>query len=78
MNDERLHDDFRLIMYVSFQSRKEAIALPLMEGLSNLTQTKGFNGKFRLLTRFSEDNEPRWDSNFIEEQLQSLTKSKGP
>jgi len=31
--DETFHDDFKLVMFVGFQSREDAIALPILEGL---------------------------------------------
>lgn len=32
-DDERFDDDFKMVMFVGFQSRKDGIALPLLEGL---------------------------------------------
>ena len=36
-NDEELfHDDFKLVMFVGFQNRKDGIALPILDGLKEL------------------------------------------
>lgn len=40
-SDERFDDGFQLVLFASFQSRQDAIALPLLEGLSKLVQAKG-------------------------------------
>ena len=38
-SDEKFHDDFKLVMFVGFQSRKDAIALSLLEGLSHIVKS---------------------------------------
>ena len=32
-NEEKLHDNFKLIFYTSFQNKADSIALPILEGL---------------------------------------------
>ena len=64
-SEELLHDDFNLVFYASFQSRADAIALPLLEGLQQLTKKKGCEAKFTLVIRFSDEKMPRWDNDFI-------------
>lgn len=39
--DETFHDDFKLVMFVGFQSREDAIALPILEGLKQLVDKAG-------------------------------------
>jgi hypothetical protein len=68
-DDERFHDDFKLVMFVGFQSRKDAIALPLLEGLQKIVAKQNCANKFRLFFRFSDQKSPRWDANFIKKQL---------
>lgn len=63
--DERFHDDFKLVMFVGFQSRKDAIALPLLEGLEKIVAKQSNATKFRLFFRFSDQKSPRWDAKFI-------------
>lgn len=53
-NDEKFHEDFKLVMFVGFQSRKEAIALPLLEGLQKIVAKQNCESKFRLFFRFSD------------------------
>jgi hypothetical protein len=59
---------FKFVLYASFPSRKDAIALELLEGLSNVTKTLGLNN-FHLELRFSNENRisrnNRWDRDFI-------------
>jgi len=69
--DERFHPDFKLVMFVGSQSRKDAIALPLLEGLQDLVNRKGTPDKFRLYFRFSDQKSPRWDKNFIQDNLET-------
>ena len=34
--DERFHEDFKLVAYIAFHSKKDIIGLPLIEGLLEL------------------------------------------
>jgi hypothetical protein len=65
-HESSLLDDkyFKFVFYVSFQSRKDSIALDLMEGLQNLC-TKFKRTNFELYIRLSNKESPRWDDSFI-------------
>lgn len=70
------------MLFASFQSRGDAIALPLLEGLAKLVNAKGVPQRFKLVLRLSSANKSapvhparRWDSNFIKEQLETYSKS---
>ena len=59
---------FKFVLYASFPSRKDAIGLDLLEGLSHVTKSFGLNN-FHLELRFSNENRisrnNRWDRDFI-------------
>lgn len=59
--ESMLNDDFKLIVFVSFQSREEAIALELLESMAELNK-KLVNDLFELRSRISTEPEcgPRW------------------
>jgi len=65
------------VLFASFQSREDAIALPLLEGLAKLVAARGVPQRFKLVLRLSSKTKsaPRWDSNFIKEQLETYSKS---
>lgn len=65
------------MLFASFQSREDAIALPLLEGLAKLVAARGVPQRFKLVLRLSSKTKsaPRWDSNFIKEQLETYSKS---
>ena len=52
--DERFHDDFKLVMFVGFPSKKDSIALPLLYGLEKIVAHKKKPTKFRLFIRFHD------------------------
>jgi predicted ferric reductase len=58
---QKLNGKFILKMYASFPSRKEAIALELLESVKS--------PKFELFLRFSDEKSPRWDHKFIDNQI---------
>jgi len=72
--DEKFHDDFKLVMFVGFQSRKDAIALSILEGLQHIVKTLQVPNKFRLFFRFSDQKSPRWNTDFIKKQLEIYQK----
>jgi hypothetical protein len=52
---------FRLILYVSFDNRREALALELMQGLYEVTHSLGLSN-FDLVIRISSEKAgSRWD-----------------
>ena len=60
---------FRFILYVSFENRKDALALEIIEGLYEITQKKGLKN-FDLVIRLSSEKAgSRWDGNFIKRQF---------
>ena len=65
-NPERISNEFKLRLYVSFQSRKDALGLELLEALAAYCKQKG-RDNFELNVRISnEGTQPRWDAEFIE------------
>lgn len=60
---------FRFILYVSFENRKDALALELLEGLYEISQKKGLKN-FDLIIRLSSEKAgSRWDADFIKRQF---------
>ncbi len=56
---------FKFVLYASFASREDAVALELLEGLKEINQTLGLRN-FHLELRFSNDGMgQRWDRDFI-------------
>lgn len=49
------------------------MALPLLEGLQKLVTKRGYEDKFQLVIRFSDDQAPRWDKEFLKQQLTKHT-----
>lgn len=73
--DSKLHlQNFRFILFMSFQSRDEACGLDLCLGLQQLCDKYGFSN-FDLRLRFSDRKDPRWDEPFIDAELSSLGKT---
>ena len=75
-NDDRLDKDFKLVMFVSFQSKKDGIALPLLQGLSKLVTSKALDETFRITYRFNDHQTvlntlPRWDRAYIKTQIET-------
>lgn len=55
------NSNFRFILYVSFDNRKDALGLELLEGLYEITQRKGLKN-FDLIVRISSERQgTRWD-----------------
>jgi len=64
-----LTDDFKLRLYVSFQSKKDAIGLELLEALDRFCKHHG-KSNFELVMRLSDaGKQRRWDADFIREQV---------
>lgn len=62
---------FQFVLYVSFQSREDAIGLELMEALHDWCVDKGLTC-FKLVLRLSKGaakKQPRWEADWIREQL---------
>lgn len=71
--EDRLSDHFRLKLYVSFQSRKDALGLELLETLHDFCKQIG-RDNFDLQVRISSESSEkikarRWDAAFIGEEL---------
>lgn len=60
---------FKLVLYISFASRDESLALGLFEGLKLVTEKRGLSN-FELNLRITDENKAkRWNEAFIEEKL---------
>lgn len=59
---------FKLVLYVSFENKKDGIAFDLLEGLYDITQKRGLKN-FDIVIRLSVTGS-RWDADFIKRQLQ--------
>ena len=61
---------FKLKLFVSFQSRKDAIGLELLEKFHDFCKAQGHKN-FELYVRLSQEklNPARWDAAFISQQL---------
>jgi NAD(P)H-flavin reductase len=56
---------FKFVLYASFASREDAVALQLLEGLAEITKTLNLRN-FQLELRFSNSGvATRWDRDFI-------------
>ena len=67
IDDEKLHINFKLILYAGFQSREDSIALPVLEALVKICKQKGHEDRFRFIPRYSNSKTPRWDYDFVDE-----------
>lgn len=56
---------FKFVLYASFASRADAIALDLLEGLHEISKAKKL-GNFELVLRLSNESKQRWDDTYIE------------
>ncbi|TNV80991.1 hypothetical protein FGO68_gene3814 [Halteria grandinella] len=61
-------EPFKLVLYMSFVSRKESCGLKLCEGLRDICQKYKIEN-FELHLRFSDLKVPRWDKDFIHREL---------
>jgi hypothetical protein len=61
-----LHEKFRLVLFASFLSDKDAIALEMLEQLKSLVYKNG-SKNFELHLRFSDRKSKRWDEQFLKE-----------
>ena len=60
---------FKFVLYISFASRDESLALGLLEGLKLITEKLGLSN-FELNLRITDENKAkRWNEAFIEEKL---------
>jgi len=66
-----LHPEFELHLYVSFQSRADAIALDVLEGLQELVRNNK-SKSLHLHLRFSDQKSRRWDDAFVREQMKNV------
>ncbi len=67
---------FRFVLYVSFPTRIDSLALDLFEGLAHVTKAKGLKN-FELFIRISsEQNKGRWDESFIETEIGKYSNKK--
>lgn len=67
-----LGDQFSLTLYVSFQSRQDAIGLDLLEALNDFCKKKQIKC-FSLVTRIStEGRQRRWDNDWIMERIKEV------
>ena len=53
-NDQKLHSDFKLVLFASFQSRQDAIALELLEAVRDLCKKRG-SDCIDLTLKFSDE-----------------------
>ena len=60
---QTLDKSFKLVFFASFQSRDDAVALDLLEGLAKL------NDNFKLELRLCSEKSPRWDLKFIQSKI---------
>ena len=65
--------EFKFILYVAFQDRKQSIGLDLIEALEKVNEKLGLNN-FKVIVRLSdpdkgEEKKPRWTPNYIEKEL---------
>jgi NAD(P)H-flavin reductase len=61
---------FKLVFYATFESRKLALALDLLQGLQQISRDKNLNN-FELVLRISQENTERWDAEYLRRQLQN-------
>jgi NAD(P)H-flavin reductase len=61
---------FKLVLYATFESRKLALALDLLQGLHQITKDKNLNN-FELVLRISQENRQRWDAEYLRRQLEN-------
>lgn len=66
--EDRVHPEFRLVLFASFISKENSFGLELLEKLR--TYSKALRSdQFELHLRFSVEKSVRWDNSFIEGQL---------
>ena len=63
---EKLNPDCKFTLYVSYATRKDAIALSLLEGLAKMCPNQ-----FDLRLRISEEKMPRWTDDFIDKNVRA-------
>lgn len=61
---QKLNPNFRFTLFVSYATRKDAIALTLLENLAKMCPSQ-----FELRLRISEEKMPRWTDKFIEKNV---------
>lgn len=61
---QKLHPDCKFTLYVSYATRKDAIALTLLEELAKMCPNQ-----FALQLRISEEKMPRWTDEFINKNV---------
>lgn len=71
--DDCVGPDFRLKLFVSFASRKDAVALTLLEAISDYFKHLQ-NPTFELVTRISNEKAKRWDDDFVKRELQAASR----
>jgi len=61
---DRLHPEFKFILYASFLNKDDAIALELLEKLAEFVKSRGSNS-FKLNLLMIDKTRKRWDEQFI-------------
>ena len=54
IDDERLHDKFKLILFAGFQTKKDAIALSILESLEKICLKNNRKDRFKFIPRYSD------------------------
>ena len=60
---------FKLVLYATFDSKKNAYALDLLQGLHQISKEKNLNN-FELVLRISQENPERWDADYLRRQIE--------
>ena len=66
--DQQVKKDLVFHLYASFQSRKDSIALDLLEGAEKVLKKLGLSN-YQLHLRLSDQKMPRWNEQFIKKEL---------
>lgn len=71
---ERLHPEFKLVLYQSFHSRNQACCLDLIEKIMQFNDKFGFDN-FHMVLRLSDDKVKEsqyWDEDYVKAELTKL------
>jgi predicted ferric reductase len=65
---DRLHPKFKLVLFASFLSKSDSIAMNLLLNLQKFCKANN-SDMFTLNIRFSDHKQQRWDESFLSQEL---------
>jgi len=73
--ESMLGDDFKLILFLAFQTAADSVGLELCQKFHDLCKAKGWKN-FECRVRLSDQKSPRWNEEFITKEMTEIRPTK--